>query len=111
MTVSDIVMTLFFAWVVVVSGLVGALVPSSYKWGYYAFGLAALFYLWCVPPLVVILLVNNLFRTCPQVPTFRPLLTIPLPWCRCTLGLFRPFKLHRLYLDSLPYLLGSLRRL
>lgn len=46
MTVSDILVTLFFAWVVVVSGLVGALVASSYKWGYYAFGLAALFYLW-----------------------------------------------------------------
>ncbi|KAI6101418.1 hypothetical protein EDD16DRAFT_1696834 [Pisolithus croceorrhizus] len=46
MTVSDILTTLFFSWVVVVSGLIGALVSSSYKWGYYAFGLAALFYLW-----------------------------------------------------------------
>jgi len=65
MTVSDIVMTLFFAWVVVVTGLVGALVPSSYKWGYYAFGLAALFYIWCVQSLVAIVLVNSLFRTRP----------------------------------------------
>ncbi|KAL4068738.1 hypothetical protein V8B97DRAFT_2008659 [Scleroderma yunnanense] len=46
MTISDILATLFFSWVVVVSGLVGALVQSSYKWGYYAFGLAALFYIW-----------------------------------------------------------------
>lgn len=46
MTVSDILTTLFFSWVLIVAGLVGALVSSQYKWGYYAFGLAALFYLW-----------------------------------------------------------------
>jgi bacteriorhodopsin len=32
-------------WVMVVTGLVGALVRSTYKWGYYAFGCAALFYI------------------------------------------------------------------
>ncbi|KAI9700896.1 MAG: ion channel activity [Bogoriella megaspora] len=32
--------------VMIVCGLVGALVRSSYKWGYFAFGCAALFYIW-----------------------------------------------------------------
>ncbi len=31
-----------------VTGLVGALVASSYKWGYFAFGTAALFYIWYI---------------------------------------------------------------
>lgn len=35
-------------WVVVVTGLVGALVRSSYKWGYFAFGILALYYVWFV---------------------------------------------------------------
>ncbi|KAH7883366.1 hypothetical protein F5I97DRAFT_1930922 [Phlebopus sp. FC_14] len=46
LSAADILTTMFLSWVLVVSGLVGALVPSSYKWGYYAFGLAALFYMW-----------------------------------------------------------------
>ncbi|RDX43354.1 family A G protein-coupled receptor-like protein [Lentinus brumalis] len=45
---SDILTTLFMAIVLVVTGLVGALVPSTYKWGYYVFGLVALFYIWYV---------------------------------------------------------------
>ena len=32
--------------VMVITGLVGSLVPSTYKWGYYTFGLFALFYIW-----------------------------------------------------------------
>ena len=45
---SDIVTTLFMTLVIVVSGLVGALVHSTYKWGYYVFGVVALFYIWYV---------------------------------------------------------------
>ncbi|KAF8845903.1 family A G protein-coupled receptor-like protein [Paxillus ammoniavirescens] len=47
MSTSDILTTMFFAWVLVICGLVGALVSSTYKWGYYVFGLFALFYIWC----------------------------------------------------------------
>lgn len=43
--------TLFMAITFVVAGLVGALVHSTYKWGYYTFGCAALFYVWSVYPL------------------------------------------------------------
>ncbi|KAF4944096.1 hypothetical protein FSARC_14764 [Fusarium sarcochroum] len=32
-------------WVMIITGLVGALVKSSYKWGYFAFGCAALAYI------------------------------------------------------------------
>lgn len=32
-------------WVMIVTGLVGALVYSRYKWGYFVFGCAALFYI------------------------------------------------------------------
>ncbi|KAH9951342.1 heat shock protein 30 [Amylocystis lapponica] len=46
LTLSDIITTLFMAWVLVICGLVGALVPSTYKWGFYVFGLLALFYIW-----------------------------------------------------------------
>ncbi|KIJ66126.1 hypothetical protein HYDPIDRAFT_174817 [Hydnomerulius pinastri MD-312] len=46
LSVSDILLTMFFAWVLVICGLVGALVTSSYKWGYYTFGIFALFYIW-----------------------------------------------------------------
>jgi len=46
LSLSDIVTTLFMADVLVVCGLVGALVHSTYKWGYYVFGVAALFYVW-----------------------------------------------------------------
>ncbi|KAI0692124.1 heat shock protein 30 [Cerioporus squamosus] len=48
LSLSDIFTTLFMAIVLVVTGLVGALVPSTYKWGYYVFGLVALFYIWYV---------------------------------------------------------------
>lgn len=47
---SDIVTTIFMSLVIVVSGLVGALVHSTYKWGYYVFGVVALFYIWYVIP-------------------------------------------------------------
>lgn len=45
---SDIVTTVFMGMVIVVSGLIGALVHSTYKWGYYTFGVVALIYLWYV---------------------------------------------------------------
>lgn len=32
----------------IITGLVGALVATRYKWGYYAFGCAALFYIWWI---------------------------------------------------------------
>lgn len=32
-------------WIMIVCGLVGALVSSSYKWGYYTFGMVAFFYI------------------------------------------------------------------
>ena len=48
MALSDIMTTAFFAWVVVVTGLVGALTPSTYRWGYFVMGVAALFYIWYV---------------------------------------------------------------
>ena len=41
---SDLFLTLFMILVTVVSGLVGALTPTSYKWGFYAFGVLTLFY-------------------------------------------------------------------
>ncbi|TCD68061.1 hypothetical protein EIP91_011606 [Steccherinum ochraceum] len=46
LSLSDILTTAFFAWIVVVCGLCGALVASSYKWGYFVFGVLALFYIW-----------------------------------------------------------------
>lgn len=46
LSVSDIVTTIFMAVVFIVAGLVGSLVPSTYKWGYFVFGIAALFYIW-----------------------------------------------------------------
>ncbi len=48
LAMSDILQTAFFAWVVVVTGLVGALTSTSYKWGFYVFGLYALFHIWYV---------------------------------------------------------------
>ncbi|KAI0328825.1 heat shock protein 30 [Cubamyces sp. BRFM 1775] len=48
LSLSDIFTTLFMAIVLVITGLVAALVPSTYKWGYYTFGLLALFYIWYV---------------------------------------------------------------
>ena len=46
LSLSDIMTTLFMSVFVVISGLVGALVHSTYKWGYYTFGCSALFYVW-----------------------------------------------------------------
>ncbi|KAH9900995.1 heat shock protein 30 [Cubamyces lactineus] len=48
LSLSDIFTTLFMGIVLVITGLVAALVPSTYKWGYYTFGVAALFYIWYV---------------------------------------------------------------
>jgi len=48
LALTEILTTAFFAWVVVVCGLVGALVSSSYKWGFFVLGLFALFYIWTV---------------------------------------------------------------
>lgn len=45
---SDIITLIFFDLVMIITGLVGALVASSYKWGYYVFGNVALFYIWWV---------------------------------------------------------------
>lgn len=48
LSLSDIFTTLFMSIVLVITGLVAALVPSTYKWGYYTFGVSALFYIWYV---------------------------------------------------------------
>ncbi|KAJ3485687.1 hypothetical protein NLI96_g4789 [Meripilus lineatus] len=48
LSLSDVLTTAFFGWVVVISGLVGALIPSSYKWGFYGFGVASLIYIWFI---------------------------------------------------------------
>ena len=45
---SDVFATLFAGEVLVISGLVGSLVASSYKWGYFVFGMMGLFYIWYV---------------------------------------------------------------
>jgi bacteriorhodopsin len=37
--------TILIDWIMVVTGLVGALVASSYKWGYFVFAMAALFFI------------------------------------------------------------------
>ena len=50
LSLSDILTTCFFAWVVVVCGLCGALTATSYKWGFFVLGVMALFYIWCVSP-------------------------------------------------------------
>ena len=46
LSLSDIMTTLFMGIVLVIMGLIGSLVHSTYKWGYYVFGVAALFYIW-----------------------------------------------------------------
>ncbi|KAH8106704.1 heat shock protein 30 [Cristinia sonorae] len=46
LALSDILTTAFMAWFAVVSGLVGALVASSYKWGYFVMAILALMYIW-----------------------------------------------------------------
>jgi len=45
---SDIIALIFFDEVMIITGLVGGLVVSSYKWGYFAFGCAALVYIWFI---------------------------------------------------------------
>jgi len=45
---SDIVTLVFFDIVMIVTGLVGGLVESQYKWGFFVFGCVALFYIWWV---------------------------------------------------------------
>ncbi|KAM6510755.1 hypothetical protein FSOLCH5_011200 [Fusarium solani] len=42
---STVLWVILVDWVMIVTGLVGALVKSSYKWGYFAFGCAALAYI------------------------------------------------------------------
>lgn len=46
LALSDILTTAFFAWVVVVCGLCGALTPTTYKWGFFVLGVAGLMYIW-----------------------------------------------------------------
>ncbi|KAH9946064.1 heat shock protein 30 [Epithele typhae] len=48
LSLSDIFTTIFMGIVLVIMGLVGALVTSSFKWGYFVFGVAALFYVWYI---------------------------------------------------------------
>ena len=48
LSLSDIMTTIFMGIVVVICGLVGALVHSDYKWGFFVFGVVALFYVWYV---------------------------------------------------------------
>ncbi|KAM0789931.1 hypothetical protein ACM66B_006771 [Microbotryomycetes sp. NB124-2] len=45
---SDVFSTIFFDEVMIVTGLIGSLVASRYKWGLYAFGCAAEFYIWWI---------------------------------------------------------------
>lgn len=46
LSLGDIMTAAFVSAVLVINGLVGALVPSTYKWGYYVFAAIALFYVW-----------------------------------------------------------------
>lgn len=48
LSLSDVFTTVFMGEVLVISGLIGALVQSTYKWGYFVFGVSALFYVWYV---------------------------------------------------------------
>ena len=50
LSLSDILTTMFMALLVVVTWLVGALVHTSYKWGYFVFGLFGLIFVWLVAP-------------------------------------------------------------
>jgi len=79
-------------WIMIVTGLVGALVVSSYKWGYFAFGCAALAY-------IVYMLawearkhanalgadVGRAFLTCGALTTFLWIL-YPIAWGICEGG-------------------------
>jgi len=46
LSLSDIITTLFMALTAVVCLLVGALTSSTYKWGFYTFGVSAVIYIW-----------------------------------------------------------------
>lgn len=45
---STIFVTIFFDLVMIITGLIGALVQSTYKWGYYTMGCVAMFYVFWV---------------------------------------------------------------
>ncbi|GAA6008671.1 hypothetical protein JCM11491_003389 [Sporobolomyces phaffii] len=45
---SQIFILIFFDLVMIITGLIGALVPSIYKWGFFAFGCAALVAIWVI---------------------------------------------------------------
>ena len=55
LSLSDITTTLFMGMFMVICGLVGALVQSTYKWGFYVFGCVALFHIWSVFPFPTLL--------------------------------------------------------
>ncbi|KAK7693384.1 hypothetical protein QCA50_002952 [Cerrena zonata] len=46
LSLADILTVVFMGIVLVITGLIGALVPSTYKWGYYTFGGVSLLYIW-----------------------------------------------------------------
>ncbi|KAJ9602058.1 hypothetical protein H2200_013418 [Cladophialophora chaetospira] len=39
-----IVWTIFLDWIMIITGLIGALTPSAWKWGWWTFGTVAMFY-------------------------------------------------------------------
>ncbi|KZO93138.1 family A G protein-coupled receptor-like protein [Calocera viscosa TUFC12733] len=45
---SDIFVTVFMGIAMIVAGLFGAVVPSTHKWGYFAGGMAPLFFIRCI---------------------------------------------------------------
>jgi len=45
---TDVFICVFMDLTMIITGLVGALVASSYKWGFFAFGCAALLYVWWI---------------------------------------------------------------
>lgn len=45
---SDVITVIFFDLVMIVTGLVGALIPTVYKWAFWTFGTVSLFYIWWV---------------------------------------------------------------
>ncbi|KAJ9479157.1 Protein YRO2 [Pseudozyma hubeiensis] len=45
---STVFITIFFDLVMIITGLIGALVESTYKWGYYTMGCVAMFYVFWV---------------------------------------------------------------
>lgn len=45
---SDVITVIFFDLVMIITGLVGALIPTRYKWAFWTFGTVSLFYIWWV---------------------------------------------------------------